>query len=238
MTRFDTTRWSMVLEARKGPDEARRALETLCRSYRPPVLAYIRGHGYDATSAEDLTQSFFARFVEQAYHLNADPERGRFRAFLLTALKRFLIDSDYHDAAVKRGGRVQIRSTDSMTDSDNSMNRMSDQETPERSFERAWVHTIIEGALIKLRAEAKSAGKAALFDQLSEFLGERPDEADYERVAAALNMRRNTLAVAVHRMRHRLRELVREQMADTAANVAELDNEIKDLHKSLQGLMP
>ena len=106
MARFDTTRWSMVLEARKEPAQARRALDTLCRNYRPPVLAYIRSHGY-AGDAEDLTQAFFTRFVEQAYHRNADPERGRFRAYLLTALKRFLLDAEDQAHAVKRGGRVR-----------------------------------------------------------------------------------------------------------------------------------
>jgi RNA polymerase sigma factor (sigma-70 family) len=202
------------------------------------VLAYIRRHGHDANGAEDLTQAFFARFVEQAFHLHADPQRGRFRAFLLTALKRFLIDSDTHDSRVKRGGRVQVRSMDSPTSSDDSLTNVTDNETPDSAFERAWARTIVESALIRLRAEAKSAGKAALFDQLSEFLRERPDDADYARVAEALNMRRNTLAVAVHRLRGRLRELVREQMADTAADDAELENEVKELGQSLQAALP
>ena len=108
MTRFDTTRWSIVLRARGEPAEARAALEALCRTYRPPVLAYVRRRGYSAETAEDLAQTFFARFLEQAYHADADPARGRFRAFLLTALKRFLIDADDEVNALKRGGNIQF----------------------------------------------------------------------------------------------------------------------------------
>jgi len=234
MARFDTTRWSMVLEARKEPAQARRALDTLCRNYRPPVLAYIRSHGY-AGDAEDLTQAFFTRFVEQAYHRNADPERGRFRAYLLTALKRFLLDAEDQAHAVKRGGRVRVRSLETLTGiEDSGRNGIADEHTPDRAFQRAWVHQVIRTALRKLRNEAKAAGKVELFDHLSEFLAERPDEADYARVAEALNLRRNTLAVAVHRLRSRLRELVREQLADTAADGDELQRELRELRQSLE----
>jgi len=238
MTRFDTTRWSMVLEARKEPEQARRALETLCRSYRPPVLAYIRSHGYASDSAEDLTQAFFARFVEQAYHRNADPERGRFRAYLLTALKRFLLDADDQAHAVKRGGRVQVRSLETLTGvGDTGGNGIPDERTPDRAFQRAWAHQVIRTAMRQLRAEAKAAGKLELFESLSEFLAERPDDADYARVAAALNLRRNTLAVAVHRLRSRLRELVREQLADTASSAEEMQRELHELQHSLDAAM-
>ena len=108
MGRFDTTRWSVVLRARGGPAEARSALEVLCRTYRPPVLAFVRSRGYAADAAEDLTQAFFTRFLERAWHASADPERGRFRSFLLTALKRFLIDADLETAALKRGGAIRF----------------------------------------------------------------------------------------------------------------------------------
>jgi RNA polymerase sigma factor (sigma-70 family) len=236
MTSFQTTRWSMVLEARKGPEQARRALETLCRNYRPPVLAYIRGHKYDSDAAEDLTQAFFERFIENSYHLSADPQRGRFRALLLTALKHFLLDADDKRHAVKRGGRAQVRSLDASS-SDDSLNRVADKQTPERAFQRAWVHAVIQNALRKLRNEAKTAGKGELFDELSEFLAERPDDADYTRVAEKLGLRRNTVAVAVHRLRNRLRELVREQLADTASDDAELLQEMRELSHSLDRMM-
>jgi RNA polymerase sigma-70 factor (ECF subfamily) len=228
MNRFQTTRWSIVLDARKDPDQARRALESLCRTYRPPVYAYILGHHYTTESAEDLTQAFFARFIEQSYHLKADPLRGRFRAFLLTALKRFLGDVLDQEKTIKRGGHAQVRSLDSVTGDSGLLDRA----TPEFAFHRSWAHTVVKNALRKLRDEAKAAGKAELFDALSVFIAERPDDADYERVAAKFGMRRNTLAVAVHRLRQRLRELIREQLAETSADNAELEHEMHELGQS------
>ncbi|MEO8803434.1 MAG: sigma-70 family RNA polymerase sigma factor [Rudaea sp.] len=238
MAHFDTTHWSVVLRARGDEVDARKALEALCRTYRPPVLAYVRRRGYAPDAAEDLAQTFFARFLEQAYHANADPERGRFRAFLLTALKRFLIDSDAEAAAQKRGGNFRFRSLDSSgANEDDSLNHITDGDTPERAFERSWAIALLDSAMRKLREEADKAGKAELFDQLSEFLTDRPDEADYERVAVELNMRRNTLAVAVHRLRHRLRELVRAELADTTMDAGEMQSELRELRGALNVVM-
>lgn len=225
----------MVLDARKDPEQARRALEALCRTYRPPVYAYICGHHFAAESAEDLTQAFFARFIEQDLWLKADPERGRFRNLLITALKRFLDDTMDREKAVKRGGRTQLRSLESATDSAGSLNSgITDRDTPEYAFHRAWAHTVVQAALQKLRIEAKAAGKAALFDELSVFIAERPDETDYVNVAEKFGLRRNTVAVAVHRLRTRLRELIREQLTETAASKEELDLELRDLGKSIE----
>ena len=233
--RFDTTRWSMVLHARDNGDSARSALDGLCRTYRPPVLAYVRRRGYGAESAEDLVQTFFTQFIEQAYHANADPARGRFRAFLLTVLKRFLIEADEEAHAIKRGGRIQFTSLDQP--SADTLDDLSDPESPERAFERSWAMTVLDAAMNRLRAEAAEAGKQELFEQLSEFLTERPDEADYARVAAALNLRRNTLAVAVHRMRHRLRELVRAELAQTTIGRDEMEVELRELRNSLGAVL-
>jgi RNA polymerase sigma factor (sigma-70 family) len=237
MTRFDTTRWSMVLRARGGPVEARAALDTLCRRYRPPVLAYVRRRGYSSENAEDLAQTFFARFIELAYHADADPARGRFRAFLLTALKRFLIDADAASHATKRGGQINFKSLDYQANSGDSLQHLADSQTPENAFERDWAATVLESAMFRLRHEATDAGKQKLFDHLSEFLLERPDEADYVRVASELNLRRNTLAVAVHRLRHRLRELVREELAETTADSGELEAEMRQLRAALNNVM-
>ncbi len=220
MSRFDTTHWSIVARARGDTVDARAALESLCRAYRPPVLAYIRGRGYAPDVAEDLAQTFFEHFVEDAYQTVADPERGRFRAFLLTALKRFLINSDAEAHAIKRGGAVRMSTLPD--DQPSVTDWMVDSGSPERAFERDWALAILDTAMHRLRTEADEAGKRAMFDALHEFLTERPDEEDYARAAAALNLRRNTLAVAVHRLRHRLRELVREEIAQTTVGRAEL----------------
>jgi RNA polymerase sigma-70 factor (ECF subfamily) len=231
MGHFDTTRWSVVLRARGGPAEARAALEVLCRTYRPPVLAFVRSRGYAADAAEDLTQAFFARFLERAWHSAADPGRGRFRSFLLTALKRFLIDTSFEAAALKRGGAFRFESLDEDAVEDSAAG-----ETPDSVFEREWARAVLSAAFGRLRAEAEQAGKLDLFNRLSEFLVERPDEAEYARVAEELRLRRNTLAVAVHRLRHRLRELVREELAETTSNGAELDDELRAMRASMHVL--
>ncbi len=228
MASFETTRWSVVLRARGEPAQARVALEQLCRTYRPPVLAFVRRRGYAADAAEDLTQAFFTRFLERAWHSSADPERGRFRSFLLTALKRFLIDADAEAAALKRGGGLRFEMLE-----DDFAGAEHASDTPDIAFQREWARAVLKSAFARLRAEADQAGKGALFERLSEFLIERPDEADYARAADDLQMRRNTLAVAVHRLRHRLRDLVREELTQTTSNRAELEEELRSLRGSM-----
>jgi RNA polymerase sigma-70 factor (ECF subfamily) len=228
---------SLVLEAREHDGSSRKALESLCRTYRPPVIAYIRARGANADEAEDLAQAFFTRFVERAFHARADPARGRFRAFLLTALKNFLADASAEANAEKRGGGIQFRSLDSAINSQSGREGMANEEQPDDMFDRAWAHAVLESALRKLRQEARASGKAALFDALDEFLIERPDEDDYARAAQALNMRRNTLAVAVHRMRNRLRELVLQELAQTAAHNDDLEAEMTQLRNSLGAVL-
>jgi RNA polymerase sigma-70 factor (ECF subfamily) len=231
MTRFDTTHWSIVLRARHDDRDAHAALDTLCRTYRPPVVAYIRSRGYSVDAAEDLAQTFFARFLEHAYHADADPLRGRFRAFLLTALKRFLISSDIEMRTLKRGGGVHFDALDG--DGNEALTLSSNVPSPDSEFERNWAVALLNAALARLRAEALSAGKLALFDQLQEFLTERPDDEDYARAAAALNLRRNTLAVAVHRMRQRLRTLVRDELKQTTLDRTDLESELRDMRNAL-----
>ena len=203
--------------------------------YRPPVLVYVRSRGYRGDIAEDLTQAFFTRFLEHAYHADADPTRGRFRAFLLTAVKHFLSDAEAEAHAAKRGGRFQFESFDNGSSEMDAL--PTSEANPERAFERAWALVVLNAALRRLRSEAEQAGKGELFNTLREFLTERPDEADYARAAATLNLRRNTLAVAVHRLRHRLRELVRAELAQTAAAKGDLETELGELRAALAGVI-
>jgi len=227
MSRFDTTRWSLVLQARSGTPQARSALESLCRTYRPAVVAYVRSHGYATDAADDVVQGFFLRFIDNAWHADADRERGRFRTYLLTTLKRHLIASRVEANALKRGGGQRIEPIDDEAED------VVDDANPERHFEKVWAMTVVGHALARLRDEADKAGKRELFDALGEFLGERPDDADYARAAAKLGLRRNTLAVAVHRLRHRLRELIEAELADTAHAETDLQAELHDLRSAL-----
>ena len=232
-TRFDSTHWSIVLRACGTTADARAALDQLCRTYRPPVLAYIRSRGYGA-DAEDLAQAFFARFIAKAGHASADPARGRFRAFLLTSLKRFLITARGEARTLKRGGTVEFAP---LSEDDQPDDALAESNTPEREFERSWALAVLDSAMRRLRHEAEDADKLPLFEALREFLTEHPDHADYSRAAAKLNLRRNTIAVAVHRLRNRLRELVRAELAQTTAARADLEFELRELRGALGGVL-
>lgn len=223
--RFATTRWSLVRLAGDGDDAGQAALERLCRTYRPPVLAYVRAH-YRGDDAEDLTQDFFTHLLEQRLPARADSERGRFRAFILTALKNFAATRLTRERALRRGGGVQHVEVDE---------RLGDEGAgPEEAFEAEWARTVLREALSALEREAVQAGRGALFRALSPYLSESPDDEDYSRLAAELGMRRNTLAVAVHRLRGRLQTLVQALVADTTSNSDEAAMELRHLRGRLQ----
>lgn len=225
---FATTRWSVILEARSRPENAQAALAQICRDYRRPVLAYLSSHCRSPQDAEDLTQEFFASLLEQRWDTSADPARGRFRAFLLTALKRFMLDRFAAAAARKRGGG-QVR-----VDFDDVGARLQDGgPSPEQAYEHAWAATVLERAWDRLQREATQAGRRALFERLAPFLVEPPDACDYQRLAGALDMRPNTIAVSVKRLRLRLRELVREELADQTEGDAGIDAELRVLREAL-----
>jgi RNA polymerase sigma-70 factor (ECF subfamily) len=224
MSGFETTSWSLVLQCGRDDASARDALDTLIRRYRAPVLTYLRRQGLDADAAEDRAQGFFAHLLAQQLHRAADPRRGRFRTFLLTALKHFLISEYRHDVAGKRGGAaVHVALHD--------VAEPAAGDSPEQAFEREWAHTLLRHALSRLHAEARAAGREPLFKALREFLFESPDADDYGRVSAALGLSRNTLAVAVHRLRHRMHVLVAEEIAATVQDQSLLASE----QESLQG---
>lgn len=232
MTRFETTRWSLIFDARHGRPRSRAALEQICRVYRRPVLAYIRHHEQGSNDAEDLAQEFFARLLEQRWDERADPELGSFRAFLLTALRRFLLDQRDSAMAGKRGGhwqRVPLADDSNEFSSPESL-------SPEHAFTRAWMLTLVGRAMDRLREETTQAGKAELYGRLSGFLLEPPDPADYAALAGQLQMRVNTLAVAVHRLRARLRELVREEALQTVSTQDDLDAEMDSLRSAFRAL--
>jgi len=228
LTRFATTRWSLILDARQA-ETSRSALEEICRAYRAPVLAYVRRHGYSPADAEDLTQDFFARFLERRWDAELDPMRGHFRAFLLLAIKRFLITADEAAHAIKRGGGLVHLAADDQLEALEAPHA----ESPERVFQRVWALTVLERSFARLRNEARHAGKEELFNQLSPYVAERPVADEYHRIAEELGLRANTVAVAVHRLRARLREVVREELAETCSGPEEIDAELHALRDTL-----
>ncbi len=228
MANFATTRWSMILDARSDPQTSRRALEAICSAYRRPVLAFIRRCGH-AADAEDLAQEFFTRLLETRWDTQADPARGRFRSFLLTALKHFLLNCRSAAEAGKRGGRAAQVPLDEIAGALAGPASLS----PEQVFERAWALTVIERAFERLSDEASRAGKRPLFERLAPFLGEGAEPADYRVLAEELAMRPNTVAVTVHRLRGRLRELVQAELSDQTDGPQTLVQELRAMRAAL-----
>ncbi len=211
MAGFETTQWSLIVASAGRDDASAIALEKLCRFYRAPVLAFLRGQGSTLDEAEDLTQSFFAHLLSQRLHQLADPAKGSFRAFLLSALKHFVISERRRGAAEKRGGGALHVALE-------TIHEPASNETPEMIFEREWAHTIVAHAVKQLRSEAREAGKQELFGALRDFLFESPDSDDYARVSQRFGLSRNTVAVAVHRLRHRLQMLVTAEVSQTLSD--------------------
>lgn len=228
MSRFQTTRWSLIIAAaHEAPADARPALEQLCRAYRPPVLAYIRRSGQPRHEAEDLTQAFFVRFLERGWYAQADPLRGRFRTLLLTALRNFLADAHAHRTALKRGGGALFS---------NDVDQVAGpDESPEQAFDRAWLGTVLERALKQLECEWISAGRQDQFSRLLPLLMETPDGDVLTELAAELGQRRNSLSVQLHRMRARLRQLVRLELLQTVNSREALESELVALRAVLPG---
>jgi RNA polymerase sigma-70 factor (ECF subfamily) len=226
MSPFQTTRWSLIDTARGNPAQARAALEQLCAAYRPPVLAYIRRSGYNTSDAEDLAQSFFLRFLETGWYAHADPERGRFRCLLLTALRHFLSDQRAQVMARKRGGG-SIHVEDGLDAC------VAEEDGPEEAFTRAWLATVIEHAMARLGEEWTHAGKRAQFRQLAPMLPGRVDPEELHALSEATGLRTNTLAVQAHRMRQRLRQLVRLELLQTVGSREALEQELAELRGAM-----
>ncbi len=228
--RFATTHWSLVLGAgRRGSTASRRALATLCESYWFPLYAFVRREGYSAPDAQDLTQEFFARLLEKKYLAVVDPRRGRFRSFLLAAMKHFLAHERDRAKAKKRGGGRRILSLDFPSAESRYNLDPADELTPERLYERRWALALLEQVLKRLRDEHAAAGKLALFERLKEFLTGAKGSQSYQQIADELAMTEGAIKVAVHRLRRRYRELLEEEIAQTVAGPEEVEDERRAL---------
>jgi RNA polymerase sigma-70 factor (ECF subfamily) len=232
MSGFATTRWSLIVQARDDDASGRDALDQLCRHYRDPVAAYIRHHSARAQDVEDLVQAFFLHFLERELHVRANPLRGSFRPFLLTALRNFLRSETATTTTAKRGGgqaALELNELDFSTYD----HFTAEEKGPESAFNRTWALTVLNRALNGLSEECSQAGKSALFTALQPCLVEPPDTGEYARLGAALNMSPNTVAVAVKRLRMRLRERIRSELTQTVADGEALSAELAILRDVL-----
>jgi RNA polymerase sigma-70 factor (ECF subfamily) len=227
---FATTHWSVVLAAGDcaSPD-SREALEKLCRTYWFPVYAFVRHKGYKVEQAEDLTQGFFEQLIEKELASRADRERGRFRSFLLKILTQFLTDEHRREHALKRGGDQVPLPLDRST----AEQRLSSEPSPEIAFARKWALTVLDEVLGLLKQEFEGTGKSAFFEALSPYLPAERGLPAYAEVAQQLGVTEGAVKVGVHRMRLRYRELLRAVVAQTVANPAEIDDEIRFLFQVL-----
>ncbi|HXJ55222.1 MAG TPA: sigma-70 family RNA polymerase sigma factor [Verrucomicrobiae bacterium] len=227
---FATTHWSVVLSAGQTHSaHSSEALDKLCRGYWPPLYSYIRRQGYGPTDAQDLTQAFFAKLLEKNFWARADPQKGRFRSFLLTALRHFLADARDWVRTAKRGGGVSFISLDEQASEGRFLEGIGQNLSAEQQFDRQWASTVLEQARTKLRQECIASGKSGLYDRISLIGGKKESSATYAVVAQELGMSVSAIKSAVSRLRDRYGELVREEVAHTVSNPAEIDAEVRHL---------
>lgn len=233
---FVTTHWSLVSAAKLGEvsqSRAREALEELCRAYWYPLYAFVRSRGYSAADAQDLTQGFFARIIEAGGFGSADRELGRFRSYLLGAMKHFLSNEWHRAKTQKRGGNVQFIEFDTLDPEGRYAGTSEQRDDPEHLFDREWALQTVAGALQALRDEMANTGKSDQFDTLKGSLTGQ-DELPREEIAARLNMSEGAIKVAIHRLRQRYRRLLRAAVAETVSNEADLDDEMRYLVEVLR----
>jgi len=233
---FTTTHWSVVLAAgQQDSPQASEALETLCRAYWYPLYLYVRRRGYGPEDAQDLTQDFFARFLEKGSFNLADPSRGRFRTFLLKSLQHFLADDWKRAHRAKRGGGTVELPLDGVVAEARYAAELTDTRSPERAYEQRWALTLLEQVLGRLREDYARVGKARLFEALQDFLWGPDGSVSYAALAQDLATTEGALRVAVHRLREHYRDRLRAEVAQTVTNPGEVDAELRYLIGVISG---
>ncbi|MCP5520093.1 MAG: sigma-70 family RNA polymerase sigma factor [Verrucomicrobiales bacterium] len=230
---FLTTRWHLVLQATADSTsagaEAGEALEALCRAYWQPLYTYVRRLGFTPTDAQDLTQAFFARLLERNYLQQADQRRGRFRSFLLGALRHFISDEQDRVRAWKRGGRHVHVPLDPGGVADGLQPELAAAAPPETAFDRAWAQAVMARVQGRLREECTEGPRAGLHAALFPVDPTPGAPATHAEIGARLGMTEGAVKLAAFRLRQRYRDLIREEVAQTLADPAELEDEIRHL---------
>jgi len=231
---FDTTHWSVVLQA-GGNDspQAADALATLCRAYWFPLYAYVRRQGHTVEDAQDFTQAFFARLLERKSFQLADRNRGRFRTFLLTSLKYFLINEWRKGNCDKRGGGQQIISLDAEATETRFQAEPADHRTPDKAFDRRWAMVVLDRVLNQLQAEFGTGERGRLFETLKIFLTGEDNKSSYAEIGRGFAMTEGSIKVTVHRLRQRYRELLKQEISMTVDGSDAVDEEIRHLIAAL-----
>jgi len=233
---FTATHWSVVLAAgQKESPQAADALEKLCRTYWYPLYAFVRRQGHSPHDSEDLLQGFFARFLEKEYLATVDRTKGRFRSFLLGALKHYLADQWDKAKAVKRGGRIEFLSLEGESAESRYWEEPASELTPERLYEQRWACVLLERVMARLEQDFDAAGQGPLFAALESFLLEDDRSVSYADLAAEHGLSEGALKMKVQRLRQRYQRLLREEVAHTVARPEEVEDEIRWLFSVVSG---
>lgn len=232
---FVTTRWTVVLSAgRQSTAQAEGALAELCQTYWYPLYAYVRRRGHSKEDAEDLTQAFFARFLEKNYLHGLSAERGKFRAFLLASLKHFLANEWDKASRLKRGGGVEHLSLNLEHAEERFQHEPAAITSPDHLYDREWALALLERVILRLCDECAEEGKAALFEQCRGYLMMGETAIPYDESALALGLDEGAVRVAVHRLRKRYRELLRDEIAQTLVDLGQVEEELRSLQAALR----
>jgi RNA polymerase sigma-70 factor (ECF subfamily) len=225
-----------VCLAKADSEDGRGALADLCDAYYEPVVAYLRSVLRDADAARDMSHAFFAAMLAGGTIHTADPERGRFRFYLLGAVKHFLAHRREADMRLCRGGGVLPLSLDAASPDSPALNVPADARlSPEAAFDRQWAVTVLARAMDALQIACAAEGRADLFDQLRPWLLGEADHGDQAGVAETLDLSASAMKVAVHRMRHRFRQCVKAEIAGTLKDEAAVEDEMRSLLAALGG---
>ena len=219
----------MLAAGRCRSPEAGRALEELCRTYWFPLYAYVRRHGHTREDAEDLTQAFFARLLEKNSLAHLDSEKGKFRAFLLAALKHFLANEWDKSQTQKRGGGQIPLSLDWQTADTHFQLAAANEPSPDRAFDREWAVALLAKVIGRLQNECEAEGRGRQFAELKVFLTAGKGESSHADAAHKLGLEETAVRVAVHRLRKRYRLLLRDEIAQTLSDPAMVDEEMRAL---------
>lgn len=233
---FATTHWSVVLAAGDGGSGgAQDALENLCRTYWHPLYVFIRRRGHGPEDAEDLTQQFFAHFLEKHYFRHADPARGRFRTFLLRSLEHFLVNEWKHAHRLKRGGAAPRLPLDLVRAEQQLAGVRDFGATPEQAYERRWALLLLERVLESVREEYAASQRAHEFEELAAQIWGKDEGLSYAEIGARLGWTENAARGAMHRLRQRYRERLRSEVAHTVSDYTEVDDELRHLIRVVSG---
>jgi len=227
---FKTTQWSLVIAAGEAQSpETQKALEALIERYWEPVYIFIRKRGSGIEDAQDLTQSFFAHILQNRFFKNVNCERGKFRSYLLTSLSNYLSAERKKGQTIKRGGDKLHLSLDYELAENHFHHELTDQQTPEKAYERSWALSLLKQVVDKLKSEYAAKGKTEIFAYLHDYIIEGDQSVTYAQAAQHLNMSKDAVKAAARRLRNRYGDLLREEIAQTVTESSDIEAEILQL---------